>query len=616
MSTMFTRVGAFLEAIDKKTERLANAADEEDLARAAKEQHIRLQFDSKVSSTTSLKPRPQPAQHTPKGNGGSFLDGNLQGGLAHGCRSTAGDGGSSFPSTEPPHSTMASSAHLASGEKYTVDHVPLSLPTKLPSYRPSLQDVATDSGRKGVAAGLNRSLTSTAGAGPSAGNVLDPSQGNVVMALSDATRTRAGHVATSSTAAAAVERLEARCKVLEAENVRWRQEAATNRAQCSAARDSLWKVEQDARAGRAAQRAAEEALIVYKETSQRLLNEAQQEVKRARDAAAGLASATGPQQQTDASHEARELHQQLELLQADHALLSAEVERHRQEAAKVAAELQRAQEKNREMQVRVDDLEFELGAARESLEGEVVAHAEARSDLRRLQAQKSKAVEVNGNPPVSAAVTHGTGEAGPAASLAQLQSELCELKQRNQILSLQASNRQAALDAAVREAVDMKARYNELAKQMQDAEVEVAAGFRGPPTASSMCGHRVFGPRGSGVSGNSADAGAHWAHDDKVAVITTDNSADARRRNPAMVRLARQYGVVGRVIASVLCTVDGVAVQVGCILTHASWVWRVALMGYIGLLQIWVVLMIVGTLVLEDKRCVLEGDEAARTHVR
>ncbi|CBZ26879.1 conserved hypothetical protein [Leishmania mexicana MHOM/GT/2001/U1103] len=628
---MFTRVGAFLEAIDKKTEELANAADEEDLARAAEQQQQRLHSSSGVGSTTSLHQHPQPPLHPARGHdGGAFHESRL-GGLPRSRGNVTGSSSDDFQTAATPPSVMISSAHLASDGAYAAGHVPLSLPTKLPSFRPSPHDSVTDGGRRGAAAGWAPRGAATTAADPFAGNSLVSSQGDAAIVSSAALG--GGEAASHSTsiAEAAVERLEARCKALEADKMRWQQEAATHRAQCSAARDALWKAEQDTRASRAAQRAAEQALAVYKETSQRLLDEAQHELKEARDAAAGRSSETKPQQQTDASHDARELHQRLELLQADHASLNAEVERHRQEAAKATAELQHMQERHRQAQVRVDMLQLEVGAARESLEGEVAAHADTRSALRRLQTQKDELLRRGSSPSPSAAVAQGTGEAGAAVDVGPLQRELNELKQRHQLLTLQASNLQAALDAAAREATDMKTRYNELAKHVNDAEVEMAAGFRAsamygdgngcssafpaPPTASSMRAHRGFTADGNGLGGHSAAAGTPWAQYAGTAPTTPESSGDARRRNQAMVRLARQYGIAGRTIAAVVSSIDSFAVQVGRVLTQARWMWRVALMCYIGLLQVWVVLMIIGTLALEDSAHVREPAKAPQPPV-
>ncbi|CAG9573494.1 conserved hypothetical protein [Leishmania major strain Friedlin] len=616
---MFTRVGAFLEAIDKKTEELANAVDEEDLARTAGQ---RLHSSSGVSRNTSLQQHPQPPLCPARGHDSGVFHESRLGGLPRSRGNAAGSSSDDFQTAGTPPSVMISSAHVASDKAYAAGHVPLSLPTKLPSFRPSTQDPAIDGGRGGVAAGWKQHLTASTVADPFPGNDLASSQGDAAIVSSAALGGGETPIHNISIAEAAVERLKARCKALEADKTRWQQEAATHRAQCSAARDALWKAEQDTRASRAAQRAAEQALTVYKETSQRLLDEAHHELKQARDAAAGRSSATEPQQQTDASHDARELHQRLELLQADHASLNAEVERYRQEAAKATAELQHMQERHRQAQMRVDMLQLEVGAARESLEGEVSAHADTRSALRRLQTQKDELVRRGSSPSLSAAVAQGTGEAGPAVDVGPLQRELNELKQRHQLLTLQASNLQAALDAAAREATDMKARYNELAKHVNDAEVEMAAGFRAsaiyengngcssvfpaPPTTSSMRGHRGPNADRNGLGGHSAAAGAPWAHYPGAAATTPESSGDARRRNPAMVRLAREYGIAGRAVVAVVSSIDSFAVQVGRVLTQARWMWRVALMCYIGLLQVWVVLMIIGTLALEDSAHVQE----------
>ncbi|KAG5479837.1 hypothetical protein LSCM4_05845 [Leishmania orientalis] len=619
---MLTRVGALLEAIDKKTEELAKAADEKDRAWAAEQQQEQLRNSSGLSSATWLQHYPTLALHPARGNGdGGAADESCLRGLARG-HGTAADGSSSaFPAEATPPSATASVTRLASHEANAESHAPLSLPTKRPSFRPSLPDAAADDGRGGPAAGWKQHLTLSTVACPSIGSSPVSSQGNATT-LPSAAPGNSEPAIISSTAEAALVRLEGRCKALEADKIRWQQEAATHRAQCSATRDALWKAEQDARASRAAQRAAEQALTVYKETSQRLLDEAQHEVKRARDAAAGQSPATEAQQQ-EATQDAQELHQRLELLQADHASLNAEVERYRQEAANAVAELQHVQERHRQEQMRVDALQLEVGAVRESLEGEVTAHAETRSALRRLQTQKEEVMADGSSPSLPAAATaKATGEAGPAADMAQLQSELNELKQRHQMLILQASSRQAALDAATREAEDMKERYNELAKQVNDAEVEIEAGFRAstvyggsigssiafpaPPSASSKRGHRGFGPGSSVLRGHSADSGAHWAQYAGDAATTPESSSDARRRNPTLARLARQYGIAGRAFVAFVCSIDSAAVHMGLILTQARWVWRVALMCYIGLLQIWVLLMIIGTLALEDSVYVRE----------
>ncbi|CAJ1025122.1 hypothetical protein Q4I30_003767 [Leishmania utingensis] len=623
---MFTRVGALLEAIDKKTEELANAADERDLALAAEQQPQRLLSSSGVNSAASLQHHTQPALHFARGNDGSAFGESRLGGLARGSSNAVGNSGGACPTAGPNPLAMTSSTHLASHEARAVGHVPLSLPTKLPSFQPSQKDTATDGGGGGTAAGWKQHLTLPTAAGTFAGSSVVSSQGDVANVPSTTLGGGKPAIHHGSTADATVEQFEERCKALQADKMRLQQEAATHRAQCSAARDALWKAEQDIRASRAAQRAAEQALTVYKETSQRLLDEAQQEVRRARDAAAGKSSATEPQQQTDVSHDAQELHQRLELLKTDHASLNAEVEHYRQEAAKATAELQHVQERHRQAQMSIDTLQLEVGAARESLEGEVAAHAETRSALRRLQAQKDEQIRSGSSPFVSGAVAQSTGKADSAAEVAQLRSELNELKQRHQILTIQASNRQAALDAAAREAADMKVRYNELAKQVNDVEVEMAAGFRtsslygdgngysavfpAPPTASSMRGHRVFGLGAGGSGGHSADAGAPRAHSAGTVATTLESSDDARHRNPAMVRLARQYGIAGRVAVTVVCSIDSTAMQVGRFLTQAGWMWRVTLMCYIGLLQVWVILTIIGTLALENNVYVLEPPRA------
>ncbi|GET88372.1 hypothetical protein, conserved [Leishmania tarentolae] len=599
---MFTRVGALLEAIDKKTEELANAADDEALARAAEQQQLAL----------------HPAKDH---NGGTFQESHL--GEHPGGRGKAtGSSRDNFPNAATPPSVMISSAHPASHETYAAGHVPLSLPTKLPSFRPSTQGLEVDGGRGDAAGGGKQNRTASTAADPLAGNSLVSSQGDAASASSPARARGEAAINNTSAAEAAAERLEARCRTLESDKLRWQQEAAAYRAQCSAARDALWKAEQDTRASRAAQRAAEQALAVYKGTSQRLLDEAQQELKQARDAAAGQASATAPRPQTDNLHDALELRQRLELLQTEHASLNAEVERYREEATKATAELQRMQEEHRQAHMRVELLQHEVGAARESLEGAVFAHAETRSALRRLQEQKDELLKSESSPSSSAAVAQGTGEAGSTTDVSLLQREFNELKQRHQLLTLQASNLQAALDAAAREAADMKAQYNELAKHVNDAEVEMEAGFRvsaiyrdgngcsngfpAPPTASSMRGYRGLSTDWNGVGRHSADAGAHSAYSAGTAATTPENSGDARRRNAAMVRLARQYGIAGRAVAETICSIDSFAIQVGRILTQAQWMWRVALMCYIGLLQVWVVLIIIGTLALEDNVQVLE----------
>ncbi|KAG5479451.1 hypothetical protein LSCM1_04714 [Leishmania martiniquensis] len=606
---MFTRVGAFLEAIDKKTEEMANAADEKDLARAAEQQQQRLRNSGGLSCAVSRQPFPQQALHPASGSndGGAFDEARLRG-PARGHGTAVDSSSSTFPAPATPPSASTSSAHPAPHEFCAEGHVSLSLPTKLPSFRPSPQGVATEEGGGGAAAEWKRHLTFSTVAGPSARDSLASREGNAAIVPSAVPGIGESAI-NNSTVEAVSERLEARCKVLEADKIRWQQEATTHRAQCNAARDALWKAEQDARASRAAQRAAEQALGVYKETSQRLLDEAQREMKRARDSAAGQSAVTEPLPQ-NAAHDAQELHQQLELLQVEHASLNTEVERYRQEAANAIAELQQVQERHRQEQMRVDALQLEVSAVRESLEGEVAAHAETRGALRRLQAQKDERIGSGSSPPLPAATATAT------IDVAQLQSELNELKQRHQMLLLQASNRQAALDAATREAEDLKERYNELAKQVNDAAVEIEADFRAstvygggsgsriafpaPPSASFMRGHRGRSPGGSGIGGHSADSGAHWAHYAGTAATTPEGSSDARRRNPTMVRLAHQYGIAGRALVAVVCSIDSAAVQLGRILTQARWVWRVALMCYIGLLQIWVVLMIIGTLALED----------------
>lgn len=657
---MFNRVGAFLEAIDKRTEELADAAEEEDRARADAAQQQRQHHSGSsagagpsLTSSSYLSPQPPSSgtgtgrsastaaefhavglvrSHggtpTPRGGGGPLSSSGRSGSVSAHAGTSAGAGDAAMP-------------HTLGG--YAGVHVPLSLPTKLPSFRPGPHDGAEPAHETGSSGNNNGGGAAWRQRPSAGGNGLPFTSLSVPSAVpSDGTA-----------AAAAVERLEARCRALEADKARFQQEAATQRAQCTAARDALWTAEQEARAGRAAQRAAEQALATYKETSQRLLDEAQREVKRVREAAAGSSASASPaaaaaaQAATaEAVHSAQELHQRLELLQADHAALSSEVERCRQEAAKAAAELHRVQEAHRHTQARADALRLDLDAARESLDGEAAAHAETHAALRQLQSQRDELLlHRNQGAAGSSPNRHDTSDAALASSstaaaatgwsdadVAQLQEEVRELRQRYQMVALQASNRQAALDAAAREAADMKMRYNELAKHVRDAEVEVAAGFNAaaiygaaapspssmsgfpapPPSSTAFAGQRAFASgSGAGRAGPSAST--------TTAATTSDhgahagNSGEALRRHPAMVRLGRQYGLAGRALVASVCAIDGTAVQLGRLLTHARWAWRVALMGYIGLLQVWVVLMVIGTLALEESnaRAELTGGAGA-----
>ncbi|KPA78285.1 hypothetical protein ABB37_06428 [Leptomonas pyrrhocoris] len=643
---MLNRVNAFLEAIDKKTEEMADAAEESDIARAIEQQRQQQQqqqyrlhstatsshhngssaphpivTDVRSTSSTasaggggvsaasaSLPPR-NPSATTPTGNRGA--------GLNSGSSSSAGAVPPPTPSTSASLRTSAQSqgsttttttnnkaTTVAAGaaDAYAGVHlVPLSLPTKLPSFRPSLAEMDDHAERFEVG------LSSAAGDG--GGNGSDEAAAHAYLLSADP-------AATSSSLA----RLQSRCASLDAEKARWQQEAATHKAQCSAARDSLWKAEQEARSCRTAQRDAERALAAYKETAQRLLDEAQQEVRRAHEvAAAGTADAAtssssclSAAQREELAH-AHEVHQRLELLQAEHTALLSEVDRCHEETAKAAAELQRVQDTCRQSETQADELRLAVQAAHESLEGEVAAHADTKNALRALQAQREQQQQPlrqssQGGLASDAAEADESGEGGAHhADVAQLQRELREAKQRHQLLLLQLSNKQTVLDSAEREAADVKARYNELARQFDDAQVEVAAGFRPPGLPPSEYGLVAAGGDGGGshrARGVVAGGALSAAIDEAGGAGSgrgSNSSQDALKRSPAMVRLVRHHGAAGRVAVSVLSAVDDAALRLGRTLTHSRWMSRVLLMGYIALLQLWVLLLVLANMISEER---------------
>ncbi|KAK7194904.1 hypothetical protein NESM_000412200 [Novymonas esmeraldas] len=587
---MFAGVGAFLEAMDKKTEALADAAEEQDLAHAAQQhqqqQQQHLQSSSRVSSSASLY---HLHHQTP-------VLGVTTAAAASPATATAAGGVSATPLIS------SSSAQL---EPYTTGYAAISLPTKLPSLRTTQPGASTERSASGHAALVGaKSLADPADVMRHASTALAPSSAAHTHHQYNNNNSSSGGGAAAAAAAAVAERLEAQCRTLEAEKLRWQQETATQRAQCTAAREALWKAEQDTRASRAAQRAAEQALVAYKDTSQRLLEESQREVQRARDAVAGRApTETAEQQQEQQQKEtnprlsAEELHQRLTLLQADHAVVCNEAERHRQEVAKVSAELQRVHAGQRQAQARVEALLLEVDTARESLEGEVAAHTETRVALRRLQAQDGDtaagATSSGGASAAARAVEQVTDDAGgAAAAVAQLAGQLKDMQQRYHKATLQCGAQQVALDAAAREAAEMKARYNELALRVNDAEVEVAAGFRAfpPPPASSLAAPREHHGTRAGGSGADVEASAALMR----------GGTEPLRRHPDLVRLARQYGAAGRAAVTAICALDSAAVRVGRVLTQSRWVWRVALMGYLSLLQVWVILVLLGTFAFAD----------------
>jgi DNA repair exonuclease SbcCD ATPase subunit len=618
---MFNRVSAFLEAIDKKTEEMADAADEEELVRAIQQQqqkqrqqleqqqqeHHQRRWSSGPSSAASSTYHGSTSLPVPS----RFATG------VNNNNNGDDDGGAVTPSTPLVRASASPSLHspappqsIPFADSYTrAPTMPLSLPTKLPSFRSSL-----------AAEEENHSARAAHGVGGPLDLTVYPLSSSSVGGASSATATAAAAVpapSPSSSAAhnSAVERLQARCTALEADKARWQQEAATYKAQCGAARDALWTAEQEIRSCRTAQREAERALATYKETSQRLLEEAQQELRRAHTASTSTAeaatTASGQPLQAELA-EAREMRQRLELLQAEHTTLLAEVDRLHEDAAKAAAETQRVQGTCRQARAQVDELQLELHSAQESLEGEVAAHADTRRALRELQVQQQKPYPPQ--PPAGGGTSDDTPNDDEATAsggdVVQLQRELREAKQRQQMLMLQISNKQTLLDSAQREVAELKGRYNELARQFDDAQVEVAAGFRSPGVSASEY-NGPWGDSGASVGGGhrlrpvGGAVGAAGAFTDNVPMLSasgrggsgvTISAHDALKRNAAMVRLTRQYGVVGRGFVAVVSAMDVAAIRLGRVLSQARWVWRVILMGYIALLQIWVVLLVLANM--------------------
>ncbi|KPI83898.1 hypothetical protein ABL78_7058 [Leptomonas seymouri] len=654
---MFNRVNALFEAIDKKTEEMAHEAEEKDIARAAQQHEHQQQHLLQRSVLSSATPSPYHASNTPHhsaaemrnssnvGSVSGINNSSANAALALRNRSetpTIGSGGrfiniSSSPPIGSVSAPLGKSAQLqgvtaavatlpqpsvliSAADTYaSVCPMTLPLPAKLPSFHPSLADgereLSTAADVDWNSEGASQSHHRFA-SGPAASSTLPlPAFGQ------DST----GDTAAARNASLAVlEHLQARCASLEEEKTRWQQESSTQKAQCSAARDALRKVEQEAHSSRMAQRDAERALATYKETAQRLLEEAQQEVRRVQEASAGSGSGDGTQNAAKSSSslsgvqqgeesQARALRQRLELLQAEHTALLSEVDRFQEEAAKAAAELQRVQSAYRQAQMQVDELQLEVQAAQESLDGAVAAHADTKAALRALQAQRERQYG-KGGLPSSTPSKKGSGEEGAnSADTTQLQSELREARQRQQLLTLQLSNKQTALDSAEREVADLKSRYNELVRQFDDAQVEVAAGFRLPGLplseynlAGVADGHHRFrsvaGPLSASIGENSEAAAAHSESGpqllSKGRVGSTTN--EALKRSPAMVRLTRQYGAAGRVAVSMLSAVDTTALRLGRVLTQSQWVWRVILMGYISLLQLWVVLLVLANLASEE----------------
>lgn len=645
---MFNRVNAFLEAIDKKSEEMADAAAEEDIVQSLQlrqplehDAHTHLHHSNTSSinhNITGAGVRPSSSTapssfHAVEGWAGD------QKNVSHNS-TAAGSAAASTTGTSSALAFATSAALRASAEPPShagrSDHsyathaagprvAPLALPTKLPSFRSSLSD--TDAVARG---GLRRASEQGKGgvdaSGLRAADTLSKTHDSAfLLSPAPASSTARGDVlsdANGSSAAAAadtLERLQARCTKLEAESTKWQQEAATHRAQGGAAREALWKAEQDARASRAAQRDAEQALAAYKETAQRLLEEAQQEVRRAQAASrSGINSAnegdaaSQQQQRQQLAEEARDVRQRFELLQAEHTALLSDVDRYQHEAAKATTELQQLQATCRRAEDRVDALQLDVHATRESLAGEVAAHADTKAALRQLLTQQQQRA-----PQQTTEVTTSSSETAGSEDVAQLQREVREARQRHQLLLLQASNRQTALDAAEREVADLKARYNDLVRQFDDAQVEVDAGFRGAGYASATPGFGVSGggssgggngqrPRGAGAVGGAdhAGGGAAGLLSDKPSSaappLLLSATPDALRRNPVMVQLARRYGAVGRASVSGLAALDAAALRLGRVLIQSRWVWRVMLVGYVLLLQLWVVLMVLASLASDN----------------
>lgn len=608
---MFTRVNAFLEAIDKKTEEMADAADEKDIARAVQQQQqqqrmLHSAVSSAASSTHRISVTPRQSMSA-RGSSAGVVSG---GGNAPAPPSPSSSSSSS-PAALSTSASLRTTAQprqsaLAADAGVRGSFVPLPIPSKLPSFRPSLPD-AMDASRDAQSATLSSAAAAVAATAGTLG-VSDPVTAGIAAASPPA------GFYTDNT----VERLQSRCTALEADKTRWQQEAAMHKAQCSAARDALWKAEQEARSCRTAQRDAELALASYRETAQRLLDEAQQQLRQAqavKEEGGGAAVASNAQlsaAQREELARARESHQQLQLLQAEHTALLSEVDRLQQEAAKSATELQRLQQTSRTAQAQVDELQLAVQTAQESLEGEVAAHADTKKALRNLQVQQQQQQQQH---PLQqpqrlsglvsdAADPHGTSSADSA-----------EAKQRQQLLMLQLSNKQTLLDAAERQVADLTSRYNELARQFDDAQVEVAAGFRPP---GSLLSDYVSGCSNDETGGNKSD-GSHRPRSVASAFATSGDAhyssggnlngnsrtmsalPESLKRIPAMVQLARQYGAPGRVVVSVLSAVDAAALRLGRVLTQPRWMWRVVVMGYVLLLQLWVVLLVLANLVNEER---------------
>lgn len=578
---MFNRVNALLEAIDKKAEEIADAANSDEATHALVQQQQQYQ------------------------------DRDMDRGHTHG---------------------FSSSHNAASPVRSTA----LKLPEQLPSLLHDASSAVNDVSATGSHGGLFRNAEPTA-ATATATATAAAADGTTTAAPSSAFS-----VASSPRTDPVVMRLQSQCTVLEEEKLKWQMEAATQKTQCSTAREALWKAEQDVRSARAGQRQAEEELEAYRISSKRLLDEALEAAAASSSGAPSLlkanskataATATGRDEEDGSATVASVNPEYIRNLETELQRHRVDMERCLDDLTKANAQLQRSQDECRQLQGRVEELDVEVKVAKESLEGETIIGEEERAKLRELQGKynallhsRSFSGDTMHPSRINSAASGGatppfdrstTDVGGLKEQLTHSEMELNELKQRYQLLSSQASNRQIELDSALRDAAEVKARYAELAKRVADEEVELAAGYgggrstvlsasctslgRGGPAAAHLRHSHAMSAGGPAAAATVFIPVASHERAAEGGPSSQVNPDDALRRHPFMVLLVRQYGVPGRALVSLICLVDAVALRSGWMLVRGHPAWRVFAITYIFLLQLWVVLLFIVNVVITDE---------------
>lgn len=382
------------------------------------------------------------------------------------------------------------------------------------------------------------------------------------------------------------------------ESVKWQREATYYTDIATNARDQLVRRESEVRVLQLRQEDLEKELAEYKNSSRCLLEEKEREVEKLRkqqqhDRGGGSVATLSPSATSLTSVEDQqkisELTNQLNKLETQVALDENEKIELRREREIAKRELVQQQAQYAQQVHVVDSLRLELHALQESLEGEVVAHRESRSIIRKLRDDLKVAPPWDPAGSTSAATAsdsatiHATTQ---ALELTRLRETLQESQQRHQMLSYQLMERQTTLEARTRDAADWKARYDMLAQRTGDEEIAVAAGYG--ILSATPPGRNGAAPVSERFGGDPL-VDAKTARIPMLGKVAAGSGVEELRRTVVIGRLARK-GRGGRLLVGALVSLDNAALRVIGVLRGQALVRMVAVL-YVIFLQLWVVLL-------------------------